>query len=389
MTPTTQRAVSLLHQPMSDITDVELQAAAHEVAGTDQRGYETVLGELRHLSITGRPLQPVAYSAAELQSRRFAERRWAIESLIPEGLTLLGGKPKTGKSWFALGLAVAISSGDVAIGSFPVEQGPVFYAALEDSPRRLKERLHQILGVREWSSELQFINQWSRLDEGGLEDLASELDRKPETRLVILDTLAKVRPGDTSRRLYDADYQALGPLQSLAADRGVAILLIHHLRKEEATDWIDALSGTSGLTGVADSVLGLFRDRGRADAVLKGTGRDMDEFEIALRFDNGNWSHLGEASDYRVSEERGEIIALFRELGEPTTPAEVAEALDRTPGSVRKLMATMSKQGDLHALGDGYYELPDTGNSAHTGRAPVTGVSTVTTVEPSPDGDGP
>jgi hypothetical protein len=309
--------------------------------------------------------------------------------LIPEGLTLLGGKPKTGKSWLALGLAVAISTGDIALGRFPVEQGPVFYAALEDSPRRLKKRLRQILGAEEWPSELRIANQWSRLHEGGLEDLASELDRWPDTRLVMLDTLAKVRPGDRSRRLYDADYQALEPLQSLAMDRDVAILLIHHLRKDEATDWIDSLSGTSGLTGVADSVLGLFRDRGRADAVLKGTGRDMDEFELALHFDGGNWSHLGEASDYRLSEERAEILALVRDLGQPTAPAEVADALDRKPEATRKLMWTMGRQGELHALGNGQYELPDTGNSGNSGSAPVTGVTTVTTPEPSPNGGGP
>ena len=388
MTSATLQAFDRLEVPIAEATDVDLQAAAHQVAPTDYSEYEAILTELRDRKASGHGPAPIVYSAAELQQRTFHEPKWAVEALIPEGLTLVGGKPKIGKSWMSLGLAVAIATGGLALGRFPAQQGPVLYVALEDSDRRLNARMDVLMGVEPWPEDLQFANSWRRLDDGGLDHLGESLDHRPDTRLIIFDTFAMIRPADASRRLYDADYQALGLLQALATDRSVAILVVHHLRKEEATDWIDALSGTSGLTGVADSVLGLFRDRGRADAVLKGTGRDMDEYEIALRFDSGNWSHLGEASDYRVSEERGEVVALFRELGQPTTPAEVAEALDRTPGSVRKLMATMG-QGDLHALGNGQYELPDTGNSGNSGNAPVTGVTTVTALEQSPNGYGP
>ena len=133
-------------------------------------------------------------------------------------------------------------------------------------------------------------------------------------------------------------------------------------------------------------MLGLFRERGRADAELRGTGRDIDEFELALGFDSGTWTHVGDADDFRMSAERAEIISHLRMTGAPTKPADVAEALNRTPEATRKLMWTMSNQGDLHALGDGNYVLPDAGNTGNTSNAPVT---SVTALEQSPDGDGP
>lgn len=382
MTPATLQAFDRLEVPITEATDVELQAAAHQVAPTDYSVYEAILTELRDRKAGRRTPQPVSYSAADLQSMRFAEPKWAVESLIPDGLTLLAGKPKTGKSWLALGIAVAIAMGDPALGGFPVQQGSVLYAALEDKPQRLQKRMELLLGAERWPEALRFKHEWNRLDDGGLDDLTAELDRWPDLRLVIFDTLAKIRPTtDRSRRLYDADYQALGPLQSLAADRGLAILINHHQRKLDATDWVDSISGTSGLTGVVDTVLGLFRERGRADAELRGTGRDIDEFEIALSFDGGRgtWTHLGEASEFRMSEERAEIIALFRQDQQLMKPGEVAAALDRAPEATRKLMWTMGNQGQLHALGNGEYALPvGTGNSGNTGNGGVTTVTTVT-----------
>jgi len=163
------------------------------------------------------------------------------------------------------------------------EKGDALYLALEDTKRRLQGRLNTILDGQEPPPCLELGNAWPRMDDGGLEALEDWLSRHPQARLVIIDTLARVRPVKKyNDSAYDFDYESLGGLKALADRFGVAILVIHHLRKLGSTDPVDAISGTLGLTGAADGVLVLKRERGQHDAALFVTGRDVDEQELAL-----------------------------------------------------------------------------------------------------------
>jgi hypothetical protein len=174
----------------------------------------------------------------------------------------------------------------------------------------------------------------------------------------VIDTLAKFRNGGTSRNVYKEDYEAVEPLVGLAAHHNVAVLIIHHLRKLAADDPLDQVSGSMGLTGGADGALVLNRERGRADAYLYVTGRDIEEEkEYALSWDSATatWKIVGEAEEYRHSRERQEIDECLRTLGEPAGPKEVSEALGKPYNNVKQLMWKMDRDGDLRSVGRGKY----------------------------------
>ncbi|MGB9826369.1 MAG: AAA family ATPase, partial [Desulfofundulus sp.] len=208
---------------------------------------------------------PTGYSAAALVAMEFPEPRWCIPGLLPEGLTILAGKPKIGKSWMALNVAVAVASGGVALGQ-RAEAGTVVYLSLEDSPRRLKGRLLQVLDGTPAPAELYFYTSWPRMDEGGLSLLQEEIKtRRP--RLVIVDTLARIRPQRKNvSDLFGTDYQDLAALKELADKYNVTLLIVHHLKKATELDPVDMVSGTAGITAAADAVWVLTRQRGQMDA---------------------------------------------------------------------------------------------------------------------------
>jgi RecA-family ATPase len=227
--------------------------------------------------------KPETVTAADLMAAELPPVRWGVRGVLPEGVTLLAGKPKLGKSWLALGLCAAVGAGGVALGTRQVEQGDVLYLALEDNRRRLQKRLGKML--RGPAPEgLEIAISWPKLDEGGVEALEAWLREHREARLVVVDTLAKIRPRTRGQNVYQEDYAALEELLPLAAEHEVAIVVVHHTRKMAAADPLDEISGSTGLTGGVDGVLVLKRDRGKADAVLHVDGRDIEEpAEYALK----------------------------------------------------------------------------------------------------------
>jgi hypothetical protein len=303
---------------------------------------------------------PKTLTAAELLGLELPPIRWSVQGLLPEGVTLLAGKPKLGKSWMALGIAIAISKGGVALGTRPVEMGEVLYMALEDNHRRLRKRLEKLL-TGETPERLHIATEWPRMDEGGAEALERWLEAHPDARAVVVDILKRVRPRTSpNRSVYEADYEALEAMQRLAAEFEVSILVVHHLRKLGAADPLDEISGSTGLSGGADGVLVLKRDRGRADAYLHVTGREIEEeAELALRWDTdlASWTLVGDAEEYRISQERQDIVRVLEEAEEPMTPKEVAELLGKPPNTVKYLMWKMSKDGQLATAGKGRYSL--------------------------------
>jgi hypothetical protein len=288
--------------------------------------------------------------------------------VLPEGATILGGKPKIGKSWFALDIGVAVASGGVALGDKAVEQGAVLYLALEDNQRRLQTRLKKRLNGGTAPQGLELATQWPRLNDGGLEALEAWLIAHPDARLVIIDTLAKMRKAGNSndrKTLYDVDYESVEPLLSLAARYNVAVLIVHHLRKAGAEDPLDEVSGSTGLTGGVDGALVLKRERGRADAYLYVTGRDIEnEQELALSWDNdtATWKIAGDPEEYRGSRERQEIIECLRSLGGTGGPKEVSEVLGKPYNNTKQLLWKMDNDGDLRNVGGKYTVTDNLGN---------------------------
>lgn len=313
---------------------------------------------------------PKTFTAVDLMNQDFPEPKWIVEGLLPEGLTLFAGPPKIGKSWLALSLCVATASGGHALGKIPVERGEALYVALEDTPRRLQSRLKMMLVDEPAPEGLHLATKWDRLDEGGLEMLEAWLLGWPKCRLIIIDTLQRLRPPQQGNRgLYEQDYNALVYLKTLADQCGVAIVVVHHLRKGSSNDPLEEVSGTTGLTGAADTIWTLRRDRGCMDATLFSTGRDIDEAETALRFDKslGLWTLLGNADEYRTTHERHQVIEVLRQVGEPMRPKEIAEALGKTSGSVRILLTRLIDEGSIKKTGYGRYAITTNGSNGSNG----------------------
>jgi hypothetical protein len=173
-----------------------------------------------------------SYTAADLMTMEFPEPRWAVPGIISEGVNLLAGPPKVGKSWLSLGLGLSVALGSKAMDAVPVEGGPVLHLALEDTPRRLQSRIGKVLAGRPAPAGLTLATACPPIPQGGDEAIGAWLDANRDARMVIIDVFAKMRgmssPGMSA---YDADYQAVGRVKRIADNYGVAIVLVHHVRK--------------------------------------------------------------------------------------------------------------------------------------------------------------
>jgi hypothetical protein len=299
-------------------------------------------------------------TAAELQRKQFPPISYVIPGLIPEGLSILAGRPKVGKSWLALDVGIAVAADRLCLGEHKPSSGDVLYCALEDNPRRLQRRIDKILSpfTTQWPQRLTLATAWRRLDKGGVEDIKQWADSVATPRLVILDTLAGVRPIRT-RDGYTEDYESLAALHRMASERGLAVLVLHHTRKMEAEDPIDTISGTLGLAGCADTALVIGRTA--QGTTLYVRGRDVEEAEHAVTFDKHScrWTILGNASDVHRSNERGKILDALLNATELLGPQQISDRARMKADNVRYLLGQMAECGEVMKAARGRYYHPD------------------------------
>jgi hypothetical protein len=294
-------------------------------------------------------------TAQQLQAKIYPEIKYVVPGLIPEGLSLLVGRPKIGKSWLALDIALSIAGNRVCLGDRDPEIGDVLYCALEDNERRLKNRITKILGGgTPWPQRLTLSTKWRRLNAGGVQDIADWADQTRQPRLVLLDTLANVRPINTQDG-YAADYNALTSVHRLANDRGLAVIALHHQRKMEAEDPLDTVSGTLGIVGCADTTMIL--SSGRSGKSLYVKGRDIEEMEFAVDFNASTcrWKIIGDADDVRRSETRKKIIAALPENGDGIGPKEIAEISGVREAVVKTRLADMVRDNEVEKVARAQY----------------------------------
>ncbi len=300
---------------------------------------------------------PKGWTAGELQRHVFEPPRWAIPDLLAEGATILAGRPKLGKSWLGLHLCIEVARGGLALGRIRVQKGEALYMALEDGDRRVQERLHLMLGDDPWPDGLHIFTEWPKVDADGATALDAWLEEHPACRLVVVDTFKRIRARQNAKaRLYDDDYEALQPMGEIGRRRHAAIVPVMHARKGEADDPLDMVSGTTGTTGSVDAAMVLRRERGQADASLFVTGRDIEERDLALKWskDDFTWSWLGDAEEFRQSKERQELLAAVSAMP-GMKPAEIADGIGKTRGSVRYLLFKLVREGKLRVKLDGTY----------------------------------
>jgi hypothetical protein len=299
------------------------------------------------------------YTAAALQRMTFPPVSYCVPGLIPEGLTIIAGKPKIGKSWMALDICIAVATGRFCLGDRKPAQGDVLYAAMEDNPRRMQRRIDKLLSPvsTSWPEALTLVNAWRRLDRGGVDDVKQWIEQVARPRLVVLDTLAGVKPIRTQQG-YSEDYESLAALHRLASVKAVSIIVLHHTRKMEADDAVDTISGTLGLAGCADTAVVL--NRTSQGTTLYVRGRDIEEAEHAISFDKHScrWTILGNASDVQRSDQRGRILEALLEAGDALSPDEIARAAGMVRNNVDRLLGKMVADGEIQKLGRGRYYHP-------------------------------
>lgn len=227
-------------------------------------------------------------NAEDLQNKTYEPTHFLVDELIPEGLHILAGAPKIGKSWLALWLCLRVSQGQ-PLWNFATTQGEVLYLSLEDSFQRIQTRLFDL--TEDAPPTLHFAIMADTLKRGLEQQIEQFLTEHSDTKLVVIDTLQRVRGTGSDSNLYANDYQDIGLLKRLADRRQIAILLIHHLRKLHDDDPMNMISGSTGLSGAADSAFVLQKNSRLANiASLHCTGRDIPDRTLKLEF--GEEDHI-------------------------------------------------------------------------------------------------
>lgn len=318
---------------------------------------------------------PPIFSAGELGRMVFPPTKYLVPSILPEGCTILAGRPKLGKSWLALDLALAVARGDYCLGSYLCEQGDVLYLALEDNGPRLQSRIKKVWPPQcqdLWPDPLQFAVEWPRAENGGLDDLRAWIISKTNPRLIVIDVLAQFRTARGSGdNPYEADYRAVTELQQLASDFRLAVLVVHHVRKGDGDiDPFERVSGTLGLTGAADTTIVL--DRSGKGCSLYARGRDIAEYEKAITFsqETCRWTVQGDAAEVHRSDERGAILSALAEATEVMTVQDIADATGMNNTNCRQLLSKMHKDGELIKMKRGSYVHPSRNDLIENGSAP-------------------
>jgi hypothetical protein len=312
---------------------------------------------------------------AWLDAQNFPPLAYAVPGVIPEGLALLVGPPKIGKSWLVLAVDLAAATGGKAFG-ITIPKRPALYLALEDSDRRLQDRCRKLLGGDPIPPEFEYL---VRVEGPVIDTITAWLDRHHDVLpLVILDTLGKVMPpamqGESS---YGRDYRVGTTLKRIADQHpGMTLLVNHHDRKAAAEDFVDSVSGTHGLAGAADTVIVLTRSRHETGGLLRVTGRDVAEGEYALRFvDGSTWdldgANLEEAAararEARLSggvgDRSAEIIAYVAANPPSVRAGEVEEKFGQ---DARRYLKRLADSGRLRRLSRGLYTSVPSVPSSHS-----------------------
>ncbi len=288
---------------------------------------------------------------------------WAVEGLVPQGLTVLGAPPKSGKSYFCLQLALSITNGKSFLG-LKTAQGPVLYFGLEDTESRLRSRMTQVSGdSNDFRKDLDFLMAIPRLNENGLLILENEL-KITRPVLCVLDTWGRCKPYDRKpgENAYESDTRVVANIKAVADRTGCNILMSTHLKKGGGRegDWLESLTGSMGLVGGADGILAIDWNRDKnTPAILKRDGRDFDDTDpIGLEWLEPGWRYDGNAREKKASDERQEIIKAIREAGESVSIAYISSAVGKKQQNVRFLVGKMVHDRLLVRTSRGQYDVP-------------------------------
>lgn len=228
--------------------------------------------------------------AETLLSTPMSKTMFIIDGLIPQGVNVLSGASKIGKSWLMLWLGLKVSQG-LPVWGMETKQCDVLYLSLEDTHRRIKDRLYNL--TDDAPRNLHFAVMCGLIGGGLEEQITDFLKEFPKTKLVIIDTLQKVRDskcGTGKTGMYGNDYDDIPSIKRIADEHNIAVILIHHLRKlKDGDDPFNEVSGSTGIIGAADTNYILKRKRSDNTVTLLVSGRDVEYQELTLQFNDLVW----------------------------------------------------------------------------------------------------
>ena len=243
--------------------------------------------------------------------------KFAVKPILPEGLVCIAGRPKAMKSWQMLKLCFCVENGLNYLGH-EVEQGNALYLALEDSKRRLKERTFKLKhnDVQNFPTtdiEAPYLNN------GLEEDLQRWIDGVKNPKLIVIDTLARVKQrvsGFNKGTAYDQDNELLRRIQQLAITNGVCIAFITHLSKAQQDYSFDKITGSVGLQGMTDAMWLIDRGDNSPNASITGRGRDILDFQYAVKWNDETMTYdfVGNKFEIELNENRKMILDAMKEL---------------------------------------------------------------------------
>lgn len=287
---------------------------------------------------------PLPQTGTALLAKTFPPLRCFVQEILAEGLTLLAGKPKKGKSYLALDMSLSIAVGREAFRKFPTEQARVLYVSLEDGERRLQRRLLQMQPNLTTPEGLEFLYEFPRLGEGALEALEHFAQ---SFQVIIIDVIGRILPPQTAARKSLSEYQeltdTLGPIQQLAQANRMAIILIDHVRKASADDAGDTIMGSQGKFGAADHALIYSRKGEEKDGVLNVLSRDLDEEKFVLALTDGHLEFLGKGESFEVDSEQNRIIKILEEDRRPLSITEIMKAMGISEEHYKRFRMVMQR----------------------------------------------
>lgn len=242
--------------------------------------------------------------------------KFVIQGILPQGLAIIAGAPKIGKSWLMLDWCVKIAKGE-NIWNFKTTKGTTLYLCLEDNHSRIQDRLLTI--TDEVTSNVYFVTSCCSLSDGLEEQIRNFVNEHSDTVLIVIDTLQMVRR-NTKDISYASDYKEIEKIKNIADELQIAILLVHHMRKQDDKDPLNKLSGTNGIAGGADTIFTLDRSkRSQNNATLICTGRDIEyrEFELNFNKDDCVWNLIVDSSenpDMLMPDEMNSLIEMMKAI---------------------------------------------------------------------------
>jgi len=268
-------------QPIFKTTTEIIPSASTEINLIEENSEENFEELYRQMQRISDPAYLHTVSLTELYETTYESRPPVIDGLLYSGAYLFVGAPKVGKSFLMAQLAYHVSTGQ-KLWDYDVNQGTVLYLALEDDYQRLQARMSRMFGVG-GAANLRFAVYAKQLGAGLDEQLEKFVREHPDTRLIIIDTLQKIREAGGDAYSYANDYEIIGRMKQFADKKGVCVLLVHHTRKQLAGDKFEMISGTNGLLGCADGAFLLQKEK-RTDlsATLDIVGRDQPDQRLHL-----------------------------------------------------------------------------------------------------------